>query len=164
MQMLFLSRNETVLLIFILWPIFQAVSSFICHKIDDKYFSHESFVFRSFPWENDGEIYNRFLKVHHWKKYLPDGGASTKGELKMRHLDFSSDQKMVKFLIASCRAESSHWLSIFPFWVFGFFLPPIGVFYMSIYALIANLPCIIVQRYNRPRIAKLIKPIKNVLG
>lgn len=159
MQILFLSRNETFLLICVLWPLIQAINAFICHKISYEKFCYKSFPFKPFKWEKKGNIYDQFFKVHFWKKYLPDGGAFVKGELKLRHLDFSSEQNMVEFLTASCRAETSHWLSIFPFWMFGFFIPPIGVWYMFIYALIANMPCIIVQRYNRPRITKLIKNI-----
>ncbi len=162
MQILFLTRNETFLLILVLWPIIQAVNAYICHKIKDEKFSFELFPFKPFQWEKRGTVYNQFLKVHCWKKYLPDGAAFVKGELKMRHLDFSSDQNIVRFLTASCRGESSHWLSIFSFWVFGIFIPPIGVFYMFIYTLTANLPCIIVQRYNRPRITKLIENQKNI--
>jgi glycosyl-4,4'-diaponeurosporenoate acyltransferase len=32
--------------------------------------------------------------------------------------------------------------------------------YMLIYALLINLPCIIAQRYNRPRVAKVLAKIK----
>jgi glycosyl-4,4'-diaponeurosporenoate acyltransferase len=49
-----------------------------------------------------------------------------------------------------------HWLAILPFRVFGFFTPPIVILYMLIYALAINMPCIIAQRYNRPRIVRIV--------
>lgn len=67
-------------------------------------------------------------------------------------------------LIESCRGEMTHWLPIFLFWVFGFIVPPYALVYMLIYALVANLPCIIVQRYNRPRILKILVKISLMEG
>ena len=64
---------------------------------------------------------------------------------------------MERFLLKSCRAELGHLLAITPFWVFGFFLPPIGIFIMLLYAIIINVPCIFAQRYNRPRIKALLE-------
>jgi glycosyl-4,4'-diaponeurosporenoate acyltransferase len=157
MQVIFLPRELTILLVFILWPIIQATITFICHKIDDSYFSYQSLFFKPSPWEKDGDIYKRLFKVNKWKKFMPDGAAAVKGEFKMRHLDFSNRDNLEKFLVVSCRGETAHWLSIIPFWVFGFFTPPIVIFYMLLYSLAANLPCIIVQRYNRPRVAGLLQ-------
>ncbi|MEN6550544.1 MAG: glycosyl-4,4'-diaponeurosporenoate acyltransferase, partial [Candidatus Cryosericum sp.] len=48
------------------------------------------------------------------------------------------------------------WLAIFPFWVFWFFTPPTVPWLMLGYALAVNLPCIVVQRYNRPRVKRFI--------
>lgn len=52
-----------------------------------------------------------------------------------------------------------HWLGILPFWVFGLFAPPGVIWIMLAYALIVNLPCIIAQRYNRPRVYALLKKL-----
>ncbi|MEA5061120.1 MAG: hypothetical protein VB015_01720 [Erysipelotrichaceae bacterium] len=68
--------------------------------------------------------------------------------------------RKIQFLIESARGELTHWLAILPFWVFGFFAPSYIIPIMLAYALIVNLPCIIVQRYNRPRIKKLLKMMK----
>ncbi|MEI8215946.1 MAG: hypothetical protein WCF96_02500 [Eubacteriales bacterium] len=157
MQIIFLPRSATILLVFILWPVIQATITFICHKIDDRYFSYESWFFKPFTWEKNGDVYKRLLMVDKWKKFMPDGAAVVKGGFKMRHLDFSNYDNLKKFLVVSCRGEFAHWLSILPFWIFGFFTPPIVILYMLIYSLAANLPCIIVQRYNRPRVARLLQ-------
>ncbi len=61
------------------------------------------------------------------------------------------------FLKESCRAEFSHIIAIFPFWIFGLFAPFTVVPIMLVYALLVNVPCIIAQRYNRPRILKILE-------
>ena len=89
---------------------------------------------------------------------LPDGGSiwGKKG-FKKRQLADLSNENLNRFLTESARGELTHWLAIFPFWVFGFFAPPQVVWMMLVYALLINLPCIMAQRYNRPRIRRLLK-------
>jgi glycosyl-4,4'-diaponeurosporenoate acyltransferase len=73
-------------------------------------------------------------------------------------MDDFSELNLLKFLHESCRAELTHWLAIPPFIVFGLFTPPAALPIMFVYALAVNMPCILAQRYNRPRIQKhLIK-------
>ena len=96
------------------------------------------------------------MRVRRWKKYLPDGGSLVKGGFEKKKLVSFSKDNLDKYLLESCRAEMIHWLAILPFWVFGFFTPPIVILYMLIYALAINMPCIIAQRYNRPRIVRIV--------
>lgn len=148
------------LLIFLLWPTFQLGSALWALKIKDSNFHFDSFFFKTHRWENKGLIYERLFLVQKWKKHLPDGGGAFKNGYRKKHLSDFSKPSFEKFLAESCRAEFSHWLAIIPFFVFGFFCPPIVILYMFIYAVLINLPCIIVQRYNRPRIAKLCERLK----
>ena len=90
--------------------------------------------------------------------FLPDGGGLWKKRgYKKRHLEDLSEENLERFLLESCRAELTHWLVISLFWVFGFFLPASATGLMLIIALLGNLPCIIPQRYNRPRVLKLLE-------
>lgn len=152
MQILFLSAIETILLCIAIWLIFHMVSVYICLKIPDKYFNPNGFIYKTRKWENKGEIYQKIFRVRKWKKYLPDGGAILKSGYKKRNLTSYTSQSMEKFAVETCRAEMTHILAIFPFWIFGFIAPPSIILYMLIYTLVMNLPCIITQRYNRPRI------------
>jgi glycosyl-4,4'-diaponeurosporenoate acyltransferase len=157
MQVVFLPEWTAIALCFILWPVLQVAAALICLKLSDSCFSPFFFFYRSHAWEKNGAIYKTIFKVHRWKKLLPDGGAVMKGGYKKKSMDSFTKNGMNKFLTESCRAEMTHWLAIFPFWVFGFFAPGKVMFFMFLYALGINLPCIIAQRYNRPRIIKLIK-------
>jgi glycosyl-4,4'-diaponeurosporenoate acyltransferase len=60
------------------------------------------------------------------------------------------------FVIETCRAELTHWLAMVPVPVFFLWNKwPVGVF-MIFYALAANMPCILVQRYNRARLVRVL--------
>lgn len=156
MRVVFLSDTLTVLLCFIIWGVYQSLVSFICFKIPDKFYNPNSFIFRTYKWEKNGKIYSRFFKVEKWKKYLPDGGAVVKGGYRKKNLENFSKTNLEKFVVESCRGEVSHWIAIFPFWVFGFIAPIFVLIPMFIYAMVVNMPCIITQRYNRPRFMKIL--------
>lgn len=161
MQIVFFSSTLTnVLAIILLWSAIQLLVPLCCLQIGDKWLSASSGIFRTFEWEKDGEFYNNVFKIKKWKHLLPDGGAATKNGFKKRHIDAASKENLYKFNTESCRAELVHWVLILPFWVIGFIAPPFVIPVMLLYALFANLPCIIAQRYNRPRILKLLAKIE----
>lgn len=63
-------------------------------------------------------------------------------------------------MIESRRAEPTHWLQVIWVPVFFLFNPFwIGVIMIG-YAPIVNLPCILVQRYNRPRLKRILEGTK----
>jgi glycosyl-4,4'-diaponeurosporenoate acyltransferase len=156
MQIVHLPRELTIGLCFVLWPLLQEASARICHKLRDAHLSCDNFLFRPRRWENGGKFYDRIFKISKWKKLLPDGGSIRKGAFRKKHLESFSKDHLERYLIESCRAELSHWLAMTPFWVFGFFTPPDVILYMLIYAVAVNMPCIIAQRYNRPRVIRLL--------
>ena len=80
-----------------------------------------------------------------------------KAGFQKKRLDNFSEENLNRFLIESARGELTHRLAIFSFLVFWFFTPPIVPWIMLTYALLVNMPCIIAQRYNRPRVQRLLK-------
>lgn len=151
MQILFLSTPLTVVLCFAGWFVFQVCAALIALRIPDRLLSPDRFPYRMFKWEKGGRFYLH-LGVHRWKRLLPDGAAVTKGGYRKKSLNDYSQGNLERFLIESCRAELTHLLAIVPFWVFGLIAPPSILVFMLIYALAVNLPCMMAQRYNRPRI------------
>ena len=87
---------------------------------------------------------------------IPDGGGLFKGGFPKKNLE-SSDPKYLKiFLYETKRAELTHWLTILPAPIFFLWnMWWVGII-MIAYALIANIPCILLQRYNRARLSNLI--------
>lgn len=161
MRIIFLSDNWTIILCFLVWPVLQVGAALICFYMPNSYFSPNSFLFRTRKFEKDGRIYDSVFCVSHWKHLLPDGGAIFKKRgFRKKNLDSFSKDNLNRFLVESARGELTHWLAILPFWVFGFIAPVRVLWYMLAYALIINLPCIIAQRYNRPRVQKLLNKIE----
>ncbi|MGD9605101.1 MAG: glycosyl-4,4'-diaponeurosporenoate acyltransferase [Bacilli bacterium] len=156
MQIFFFNPVVTLIIAFLLWFLLQSGSAYICLKLNDKYYQSQNFIFKIRAWEQNGFIYERIFHVRRWKKFLPDGSKVVKGGYQKSHLHDFSEENLHRFIIESARAELTHWLAIIPFWVFGLFMPLYAVFIMLLYALIVNLPCIIAQRYNRPRVIHLM--------
>lgn len=161
MQIFFISSKWTVVLFFFMWFIFQASAARISRAIPDQWFAKDSFLFKSRRWEKDGEIYAQIFQVKKWKKFLPDGAAISKKGYRKKNLENFSQENLETFMLESRRVELNHLLAITPFWVFGLFAEMKVVGWMLIYALLVNMPCIIVQRFNRPRIARIIERKNN---
>lgn len=64
-------------------------------------------------------------------------------------------------MIETQRAELTHWFLIPPAFLFFLWNPAWAGWVMVIYALVVNLPFIMIQRYNRPRLERVLKKIKN---
>ena len=157
MQIISLPDHWTIVLSFVLWFVIQYSAALYCLRIPDDKLSSSSGLFRSHRFEDNGRIYDKIFRISRWKHLLPDGNVISKREkYQKKHLADMSQENLSRFLIESARAELTHWLAIPPFILFGFFVPPRVVWYMLIYAILVNLPCIIAQRYNRPRVQRLL--------
>jgi glycosyl-4,4'-diaponeurosporenoate acyltransferase len=162
MQVIFLPGPFTIIVCFFVWPVFQTAAALICLSLPDHFFSPDAFLFRAHRFEKEGRIYDRVFRVSRWKHLLPDGGAIlNKRGFRKKKMESFSKEYLNRFLVESARGELTHWLAILPFWIFGFFTPPQVIWYMLVYALLANVPCIIAQRYNRPRVCKLLNRIRS---
>lgn len=161
MRILFLSDTWTILLCFLVWLCLQTGFAFFCLFLPNRYFAPDGLIFRSHCWEKEGQIYEKLFNVKRWKHLLPDGGMVWKKRgFRKKKLESFSKDSLNRFLIESSRGEMTHWLPIFFFWIFWLFTPPMVPWIMLIYALLANMPCIIVQRYNRPRVQRVLNNLK----
>ena len=159
MPLIQLDTTQMIIMIFILCPFIQVTAALICRKIPTSKFDYNSKIFKSHKWENNGKFYKKLL-VHKWKKLLPDGAKYFKGDFTKKHLLSSKAEYIEKFIKESCRAELVHYLGMFPFVVFYLLVPPYIASLILLYAIIVNIPCIIAQRYNRPRLVKLYGTLK----
>lgn len=161
MQIFYLSNTQMVLLFFILWPVIQVGSALLALYIPDKYYHYDKLPYKIIKLEKNGSIYQSLFKVKKWKHLLPDGAKAWKKKgYEKKHIKNFESSTINKFLIESCRAELTHILPILLVWIFFLFTPFYIGLIMVIYSIITNLPCLIVQRYNRPRLISLLKKIK----
>jgi glycosyl-4,4'-diaponeurosporenoate acyltransferase len=115
-------------------------------------------------WENDGRFYERFTAIRRWKGLLPDGAGWFAGGFRKRTLAGSDPEYLQRFLRETRRGELCHWLAVCGVPIFFLWNPWWGDLIILAYALTANLPCILTQRYNRARMLRLIGRVRSCTG
>ncbi|MBE0541379.1 MAG: glycosyl-4,4'-diaponeurosporenoate acyltransferase [Verrucomicrobia bacterium] len=110
----------------------------------------------AFDWECNGRFHERVFRIKAWKDRLPDaarwfGGGFAKGTLARADRDY-----LRRFIRETWRGELCHWCALGCAPVFFLWNPWWGDLIIVAYALAANLPCILAQRYNRARFHKLL--------
>lgn len=106
-------------------------------------------------WESPA-FYERRLAIRRWKPWLPDAGDALPGGLRKASLAHRDPAQLKRLLQESRRAELVHG-ALWPFWtVTSLWLPPAGVLINLGFACAFNLPCLLVQRYNRLRLGRTL--------
>lgn len=136
------------------WPaIHLSLSSLFVH-LPARWFGKDNRLTAPRPWERGGGFYRDRFAVRRWKAMLPDGapwlGGFAKKALRSRDPGYLN-----RFLLETRRAEMAHWCMLGCLPVFFLWNPPWACCVMALYALAANLPCIVTQRYNRLVLARL---------
>ena len=130
--------------------------SYLSVKIPVSFFKKDYSLFRLRSWEYRGRIYKRVFKIKKWKNIVPDGGGLFKGGFPKKNLGSNDLQYLKTFFYETKRAELTHWLTILPAPIFFLWNIWWAGIIMIVYALIVNIPCILLQRYNRARLYFLI--------
>ncbi len=106
-------------------------------------------------WEADGRVYERHFQVRRWKGLLPDGATWFAGGFPKRTRASRDPAYLERFAAETRRGEMVHWIVLAAVPLFFLWNPIWAWGIHGLYALMANLPCILVQRYNRARLAVL---------
>lgn len=140
-----------------LWLFIHLVIAKLSNLIPLNFFRRDYFIFKTFRFERTGRFYEIIFGVKKWKRYLPDGAKLFQGGFEKKSLKNKSVAYLEYFIMETKRAEFSHFMQILPVPIFFLFNVPIASIIMVIYAIIVNLPCMVVQRYNRPRLRRLLE-------
>ncbi|HEY8094032.1 MAG TPA: hypothetical protein VID93_09610 [Acidimicrobiales bacterium] len=108
-------------------------------------------VLRLRSFEIGGHWYQTRLHIRAWKGRLPEAGGAFGGRSK-RQLPPGGAQGLPTFLTECRRAERTHWIILAAMPVFAVWNPPGLLLAMVAFAIVANLPCLAVLRYNRARV------------
>lgn len=124
----------------------------------------KKFPFKSFKFENYGKIYEK-LKIKKWKDKLPDASVIINkivpGFMPKKRLDEFSKDKIQTLIKESCIAEINHFIvSILGLYCIRIWKKSGGLI-ISILYIIFNIPFILIQRYNRPRLLKMLDSFNN---
>ena len=154
MRFLVLSTFSTVLLDIVAWLFFHlAVSYWVTRRPAEK-FSCLNGWYRPRSFEKETRLY-RILRVHDWKSNLPDAAPWFAGPPKSK-LPGRHKVALSLFLTETCRGELAHWLTFLCGPLFFLWNKPWVGAVMMFYAGLINFPCILVQRYNRLRLWRIL--------
>lgn len=135
------------------------MSHFFGEAIPRKNIDFEKAPFRPLKWENDGKIYEK-LNIRKWKNKVPDMSKICR-DMIPKKFDISSNAESLRLLILeTCVAEIVHnVLSVLGF-VCMLIWDGLGGFIVTlIWIIFGNVPYIIIQRYNRPKLIKTYKKL-----
>lgn len=133
------------------WPMLQLGLAWIFTRLPLACFENAP---RGFGWEMG--ICRRLLRVHLWKDRLPDAAGWFAGGFQKRSLQSVRRGYLERFLAETWRGELCHWCAIAMTPIFFLWNPLWADVLVLCYALLANLPCILAQRFNRMRIRRLL--------
>jgi glycosyl-4,4'-diaponeurosporenoate acyltransferase len=155
-RLITLDNGWTVLVDCAVWALWGTAVGLAAHRAGVDSFGHDSWLTRLRGCERDGRWYERRLHIKAWKDIVPEAGALFGKGFSKRRLMSGSIDHLHRFMIETRRAEVTHWivLAIAPLFILW---NPWGLaIVMCVYAVIANGPCIIIQRYNRGRLVRVI--------
>ena len=161
-MLLHLPTLPTILLDIAIWMIIHVGVSYLMTHIPLSSFDTKVWLYKQRKWEKDGKIYVRIFRLKKWKKGLPDGAALFKKGFKKKHLRELDDVYLDNFIRETCRAELAHWTMFLLSPVFFIWNPWYVGIVMIIYAILVNLPCIIIQRYNRIRLKRVYSKLRSL--
>ena len=121
----------------------------------------DGFLFRERPWELGGKIYEK-LHIKSWQARVPDVSQVLHRWMPQKKLKVGVTPETVRTMIReTCTAEAVHnLLNLAGLWLLGLWDGIGGVVVYLIYVLLGNLPFILVQRYNRPRLKALLNHLE----
>ncbi|MBN1298484.1 MAG: glycosyl-4,4'-diaponeurosporenoate acyltransferase [Actinobacteria bacterium] len=156
-----LSHFWLIFLNILTWIIIHLGISYACTKIPLSSFNRNNWLYRIKKCERQGKLYLHFFKIKSWKNMIPDGAKLFRGGFPKKNLESCDSRYLNKFMLETCRGELTHWLQILPAGIFFLWNVWWSGLIMIAYALIANIPCILLQRYNRARLIRVIDANKN---
>ena len=147
----FVQFLQFLLIVMIVGSVFFVIGELLPRKN----FDYTSFPYRSYKWEKNGDIYRR-LHIQKWKDHVPDMSKYVKTMFAKEIVSPRDPKYTHRLILETCVAELIHVILILVSPIFLNYLDGIyGYIGMILYAL-GNLPFILIQRYNRPRLIQLM--------
>lgn len=156
MKSLYLKKLLFNTFIFLL---FSSVITFFSEKLPDHIYCYNSWLFKEHKWEKKGQLYRNLLKVRVWKAFLPELSDYVKGVFPKKSLKEHNKEYLSKYIMESCKSEFTHWVIIASALIFRLWTERQVSFGIFIIAIVLNLPYIIIQRYNRPRVIQVMEKL-----
>ena len=141
-----------------------AVLFYIGRLLPGNWFHSDRFPFRCFDFERGGRVYER-LGIRWWKDKVPDMSKILPRVMIPKRLTWGIQPERVAVMIQeTCIAELVHVI----LFLLGFGCVLIwegtgGWIVAIVYNLLGNVPFILIQRYNRPRLQHLMDTMRSAV-
>lgn len=136
------------------------LSFFIGRILPAEWFLYDKFPYFMWKWEKNGSLYRR-LWVHKWKEKFPDMSVILPGIIPSKKLPKDMNISCVERMVQeTCVAELIHGLLCFAGLVCIFLWKGLGGICISVIYILGNLPYCVIQRYNRPKLVKILKNLR----
>lgn len=156
--------NSTVMQMKVLFSAFMELVVYVCisgvisnvvgYLVPRNNINADSFPYKSFSWEHNGEVYDR-INVRKWKNKVPDLSRYV-NFLYKKHLESRPTSEQLDRLIReSCVAEFVHIMLIVATPLCYLSIDSGYSLLFSVLYALGNLPYIIIQRYNRPTFKRI---------
>lgn len=155
MLRLVMPQALTIVVDGVAWGVFHAATGYAAYRLDDSRLGRDGWLLRARGFETGGRWYRRRLRIHRWKDRVPEAGGLFRGGVSKRHLPAYDVAGLELFVRETRRAELAHWWAMGCGLAFVLWNPPLPAALLIGYGVLANLPFIVIQRYNRFRIQAL---------
>ena len=136
------------------------ITGFVFALIPQKLFLKFKNCYKLHPYEQEGKFYTKHFKINAWKDKLPQFSELTKFGFSKASLNTVSSEYLEIFYIETMRAELTHWFLILFSPIYLCFADKILITFTITCNILGNLPFIMIQRYNRGRVLKLLEHLR----
>ena len=136
------------------WVAFSAAAGVAAAYLPASFLQAETWFTRIRPFERQGRFYRERLRIHRWKRLLPESNRLGPGRRPSK-ATLSGPNAIAVLLVETRRAEYVHLAIAATGPLFLIWNPPALGRFMVVFGLLFNLPFIAVQRYNRARVLRL---------
>ena len=140
------------------WVAFSAATGVAAAYLPASFLQADTWFTRIRPFELQGRFYRERLRIHRWKRLLPESNRLGPGRRPSK-ATLSGPNAVAVLLVETRRAEYVHLAIAATGPLFLIWNPPVLGAFMVMFGLLFNLPFIAVQRYNRARILRLRPPV-----
>ena len=117
-------------------------------------------LFRCYEFEKNGALYEK-LNIHKWQSKVPDMSRILPFLMPPKNLSGNYGERLPIMIRETCVAEITHiTVSILGLPCLRIWPGMGGVTVTAIFILLLNVPYILIQRYNRPRLIRLYRKLK----
>lgn len=118
-------------------------------------------LFRCFAFEKNGTVYEK-LNIRRWQAKVPDMSRVLPRLMPPKNLTGDYAQRLPVMIRETCVAETTHIIvSILGLPCLRIWPGIGGVTVTAVFIVFLNVPYILIQRYNRPRLIRLQKKLRS---